>query len=174
MNTQKLLVIGHGRHGKDTVCEILRDNYGLQFISSSHFVCNKVIWDDWGVWNYTDKTLCYADRGNHRPLWANMISKYNTPDKSRTATEMLAAGYDIYCGMRMRDELEASRHLFDKVVWVDRSLRLPAEPSSSMELNEQDATHILDNNGALQDLKHSVAKLMALGAEMSEDFKCAW
>jgi hypothetical protein len=37
-----------------------------------------------------------------------------------------------------------------------------------MELNEQDATHILDNNGALQDLKHSVAKLMALGAEMSE------
>jgi hypothetical protein len=168
MNTQKLLVIGHGRHGKDTVCEILRDDYGYKFISSSHFVCNEVIWDDWGVWNYTDKTLCYADRGNHRPLWANMISKYNRPDKSRTATEMLAAGYDIYCGMRMRDELEASRHLFDKVVWVDRSLHLPAEPSSSMELNEQDATHVLDNNGALQDLKHSVAKLMALGAEMSE------
>jgi hypothetical protein len=168
MNTQKLLVIGHGRHGKDTVCEILSDDYGYKFISSSHFVCNEVIWDDWGVWNYTDKTLCYADRGNHRPLWANMISKYNTPDKSRTATEMLAAGYDIYCGMRMRDELEASRHLFDKVVWVDRAYHLPSEAFDSMELNAGDATHILDNNGTLYQLKRNVERLMALSAEMSK------
>jgi hypothetical protein len=169
MPDQKLLVIGHGRHGKDTVCEILRDDYGYKFISSSHFVCNEVIWDDWGVWNYTDKTLCYADRGNHRPLWADMISKYNTPDKSRTATEMLAAGYGIYCGMRMRDELEASRHLFNKVVWVDRSMFQAPEPSSSMELTADDATHILDNNGTLQDLERVVANFVALGAEMSEE-----
>jgi len=27
----KLLVIGHGRHGKDTVCEILQQNYNLSF-----------------------------------------------------------------------------------------------------------------------------------------------
>jgi hypothetical protein len=168
MNTQKLLVIGHGRHGKDTVCEILRDDYKCKFISSSHFVCNEVIWDDWGVWNYTDKTLCYADRGNHRALWADMIAKYNTPDKSRTATGMIAAGYDIYCGMRRRDELEATRHLFDKIVWVDRSLHLPPEPASSMDLTAQDATHFLNNNGTLQDLRRNVEKIMALGAEMSE------
>ena len=38
---KKLLVIGHGRHGKDTVCEILRDHYGYTFESSSQF-CSKL------------------------------------------------------------------------------------------------------------------------------------
>jgi hypothetical protein len=34
MTKPKLLVIGHGRHGKDTVCEMLRDHYGYTFESS--------------------------------------------------------------------------------------------------------------------------------------------
>jgi hypothetical protein len=173
MNTQKLLVIGHGRHGKDTVCEILRDDYGFSFISSSRFVLDEAIWNDWGASRYADKEACYADRGNNRALWFNMIAAYNTPDKTRTVTGMLAQGYSIYCGLRSRDELNATRHLFDKIVWVDRSLSLSSEVSSSMELNEQDATHLLDNNGALHDLKRNVERLMALGAEMSEETPCA-
>jgi translation elongation factor EF-1alpha len=40
MSKFKLLVIGHGRHGKDTVCEMLRDDYGYTFESSSKF-CSK-------------------------------------------------------------------------------------------------------------------------------------
>jgi hypothetical protein len=54
------------------------------------------------------------------------------------------------------------------VVWVDRSMFQAPEPSSSMELTADDATHLLDNNGTLQDLEHNVERLMALGAEMSE------
>jgi hypothetical protein len=164
---QKLLVIGHGRHGKDTVCEILRDDYGFSFISSSRFVLDEAIWNDWGAARYADKEACYSDRGNNRALWFNMIASYNTPDKTRTVTGMFAQGYSIYCGLRSRDELNATRHLFDKIVWVDRSLRLPSEVALSMELSKQDATHILDNNGSLQDLRHSVAKLMSLESEIA-------
>jgi hypothetical protein len=29
------MIMGHARHGKDTVCEILRDTYGFTFESSS-------------------------------------------------------------------------------------------------------------------------------------------
>jgi hypothetical protein len=168
MNTQKLLVIGHGRHGKDTVCEILRDDYGFSFISSSRFVLDEAIWNDWGASRYADKEACYKDRGNNRALWFDMIAAYNTPDKTRTVTGMFAQGYSIYCGLRSRDELNATRHLFDKIVWVDRELRLPPEIPLSMELSKQDATHLLDNNETLQELKRNVKRLMALGAEMSE------
>ena len=42
----KLLVIGHGRHGKDTVCEILRDHYGYTFESSSKFCSLQFIYND--------------------------------------------------------------------------------------------------------------------------------
>ena len=31
----KLMVMGYGRHGKDTVCEILKEKYGMTFKSSS-------------------------------------------------------------------------------------------------------------------------------------------
>jgi len=41
MNKLKLLIIGHGRHGKDTVCEILRDKYNLQVFESSSRFCSK-------------------------------------------------------------------------------------------------------------------------------------
>ena len=36
----KLLVVGHGRHGKDTVCEML-EAYGYTFQSSSKFCQNQ-------------------------------------------------------------------------------------------------------------------------------------
>jgi len=45
MSLPKLLVIGHGRHGKDTVCEILRDKYGFSFESSSQFCSKLFIFD---------------------------------------------------------------------------------------------------------------------------------
>ena len=42
----KLLVIGHGRHGKDTVCEILEKNYNYSFESSSRFCSKLFIYND--------------------------------------------------------------------------------------------------------------------------------
>ena len=46
MKKAKLLVIGHGRHGKDTVSEILCQDFKLSFISSSMFACKKFIYND--------------------------------------------------------------------------------------------------------------------------------
>ena len=63
----KLLVIGHGRHGKDTVCEILRDRYGYTFESSSKFCSKLFIYNDLkNKYNYLNEEECYADRHNHR------------------------------------------------------------------------------------------------------------
>jgi hypothetical protein len=41
----KLLVVGYGRHGKDTVCDILDQKYGLTFSSSSWFCAERFIFD---------------------------------------------------------------------------------------------------------------------------------
>lgn len=155
---KKLLIIGHGRHGKDTVAEILRDEFDYKFTSSSQFVGEECIWDNWGCAVYPNFDAMYDDRSNHRTLWADLISAYNTPDKTKTAATMLSRGFDMYVGMRMRDELEACNavELFDHVVWVDRSKHLPPEPFASMELVKEDADIFIDNNGNLDDLKHHV------------------
>ena len=154
----KLLIIGHGRHGKDTVAEMLRDMCGFKFTSSSMFVATECLWDTWGKYRYPDFNSMYADRHNKRDEWADMISEYNTPDKTRTAVGMISKGYDLYVGMRRRDELEAciEAGVFDGIIWVDRSEHLPPEPASSMDLTALDAHIVIDNNGTLEELKEEV------------------
>lgn len=157
MRKPRILLLGYARHGKDTVAEILRDNHGYRFISSSEFVGREIIWETWGRTRYNSFSAMFEDRINWRELWMNLISEYNTPDKTRTARTMLERGYDLYVGMRRLDELMSARHLFDYVVWVDRSEHLPPE-TGSMDITRENAKpdYVIDNNGTLKDLERNV------------------
>ena len=161
MTLPKLLVIGHGRHGKDTVCEILRDNYGFRFQSSSEFCAQKFIYEDLRhKYGYTSYEQCYTDRHNHRSEWFDMIHAYCQDDHARLGRDIFAAN-DIYCGLRNRAEFHAMRNtgVFDYCIWVDRSDHLPAESSSSMNLEIWMADHVIDNNSTLEVLNRSVGDL---------------
>ncbi len=163
----KLLIIGHGRHGKDTAAEYLRDYYGMKFTSSSYFCAQFVYTSPMFSALYADVDECYRDRHRWRDQWAQLITAYNTPNKTRTASEMFDQGNDLYVGMRKRAELDACRAagLFDAVVWVDRSEHEPPEPKSSNELTAADADYFLDNNGSMVDLADNIEELMkGLGA----------
>ena len=124
MTKPKLLVIGHGRHGKDTVCEMLRDHYGYTFESSSKFCSLQFIYNDLKEkYGYANEEECYADRHNHRAEWYNAICDYNVPDAATLGREMFEA-YDIYCGLRNKREFFAMQNtgVFDYCIWVDRSI----------------------------------------------------
>ena len=159
---KKLLVIGHGRHGKDTVCEILRDNYGYSFESSSQFCSKLFIYDQLkDKYNYSSEQQCYADRHNHRAEWYNAICDYNFPDPARLGREMFEE-YDIYCGLRNKKEYHAMKNsgVFDYCIWVDRGDWLPPESKDSMSLEQWMADYTIDNNGTLENLFFNVDKLM--------------
>ena len=159
---KKLLVIGHGRHGKDTVCEMLRDYYGYSFESSSQFCSKLFIYDNLKE-KYGDETeeQCYADRHNHRAEWYDAICDYNVPDAATLGREMFAT-YDIYCGLRNKREFFAMKNtgVFDYCIWVDRSMYLPPEAASSMSLEQWMADFTIDNNGTLSDMKFNLERLM--------------
>ena len=159
---KKLLIIGHGRHGKDTVCEILRDKYKYSFESSSQFCSKLFIYNDLKEkYGYVDEEQCYADRHNHRAEWYDAICDYNKPDPARLGREIFAA-HDIYCGLRNKKEYHAMRNtgVFDYAIWVDRSDYLPAEDKSSMSLEPWMADYTIDNNGTLEELLFNVDQLM--------------
>jgi hypothetical protein len=169
----KLLVIGHARHGKDTLAEKICDKMDLVFTSSSVFVGQECVWEQWGrrrVWRqwgrrrYANFNDMFADRVNNRKTWADLISAYNTPDKTKTARTMFERGYDMYAGMRRRDEFNACRDakLFDRVIWVDALKRLPPESEDSMELSAHDADLCCDNNGLLKGMDSFVESLQRL------------
>lgn len=147
----KILILGHGRHGKDTVAEYLRDHHRLSFRSSSLFLAETVVRPALVAHGLVYDTLdaCYEDRVNHRCLWRDIILAYNTDDLSRLARAVLEVS-DCYVGMRSIEEYRASRRLFDVVMWVDAAARgLPDDPSLSIGF-EPDMV-LIDNNGSLDE-----------------------
>jgi hypothetical protein len=152
----KLMILGYARHGKDTVAEILRDNLGLKFASSSFAAAEKVMRPFLAAKGimYNSLEECYADRVNHRQDWYEQIKAYNTPDGSRLAREIYKDN-DIYVGMRNEVELEAVRKegLYDYSIWVDRSKHVAPESSASCSITPAMANYVIDNNGTLEQLK---------------------
>lgn len=157
----KFLIIGHARHGKDTVSELLVDVLGLKFRSSSDFANERAVYPVLAPKHgYTSLEECYQDRVNHRREWYNLIRSYNGHDPARLAREIVQEN-DIYCGMRHREEFEACRRegVFDYVIWVDASERLPQESAESMSLTIDDADIVIDNHTSLEDLKLQVVTI---------------
>jgi len=162
MKKLKLLVIGHGRHGKDTVCEILRDDYGYTFESSSKFCSKQFIFNKLkDKYGYANEEECYADRHNHRAEWYDAICAYNVTDAATLGREIFKE-HDIYCGLRNKREFFAMQNtgVFDYCIWVDRSMYLPPEDKESMSLDQWMADFTIDNNGTLDDLKFNVDQLL--------------
>ena len=162
MKKLKLLVIGHGRHGKDTVCEIMRDHYGYTFESSSSFFSKFLIYDLLkDKYGYKSERECFGDRHNHRDEWFKIICDFNVPDGARLGREIFKQN-DIYCGLRNKREYFAMKNtgVFDYVIWVDRSDHLPLEPKSSMNMEQWMADFTIDNNGSLEDLIFNTRQLM--------------
>lgn len=163
MSKLKLLVIGHGRHGKDTVCEILEKNYNYSFESSSQFCSKLFIYNNLkDKYGYANEEECYSDRHNHRAEWYNAICNYNEKDAATLGREIFKA-HDIYCGLRNKREFFAMKNtgVFDYAIWVDRSNHLPPESKESMSLEHWMADYTIDNNGTLNDLNFNIYQLMS-------------
>jgi hypothetical protein len=159
----RILLLGHARHGKDTVADIL-EQYGFKCLASSTFALNKIMlpyFESQGI-HYPTPEACFEDRvnNNNRAIWFREIENYNKPDWDRITKELLSDGYHVYVGMRSKTEFIHSRKHYDFVLWVDASARLPLESSSSNEMLFTDANIYIDNNGNLDDLKWNVRQVL--------------
>lgn len=158
----KFLVLGHGAHGKGTFCRLLKEYHGLTSLSSSRvalpyvYPSLKEAMRAFGGEPAGIPEITWRTRHQYRDLWKELISLLNTPDKT-TLSRLILEQAHVYDGMRDADEFKASRHLFDKIFWVDGSERKPAD--SSMHINYEDTFHYIDNNGTIEDLIQTVKHL---------------
>ena len=166
MKKPKILLLGHGGHGKDEVALMFNRMFGVTFTSSS-MAAAKIFLFDLLKDEYGYKTLeeCYSDRNSTpemRTIWYNHICEYNKDDKARLAKEILETS-DMYVGMRDSEEIDECdrQSLFDLKIWVDGYHRLGTkEASTSFKIDESYADIILDNNGTKQ---HTIQRVFRLG-----------
>ena len=151
----KILILGHGRHGKDTVAEILRSRHQFRCASSSWAACESAVYPHMHMHGYADALECFTDRHNHRERWRDLILRYNTPDRTRLCREILKE-HDIYVGMRSILEYKECRDLFDIIYYVSAAPRIP-EDDPSMEITYDPYTmYYIDNSGRLSDLPDQI------------------
>jgi hypothetical protein len=161
----KILIIGNGRHGKDTLAEIFERLFGMTFKASSSAASDIFIYEKLKLkYNYCDSRECFNDRQNHRAEWYDMICDYNIADKARLAKDIMSTS-DCYVGMRDRDEIiECKKQgIFDIIIWVDASHRLPNEGSNSFNIDKSDADIVMYNNDSLDSFElkaKSLGKLL--------------
>lgn len=157
----RLLVIGAARWGKDSFAEILNQEFGYTFESSSQAAANIFLYDLLkDKYGYLTPEECFEDRMNHRQEWYEAICDYNKDDRARLAKGILERS-DCYVGMRDRGEIEEciKQNLFDLVIWIDASERLPLEDVSSFNIDKSCADIIVDNNGTEAQFRERVKRL---------------
>ena len=162
MRRRFVYITGHGRHGKDTVADMMARYGGYRPCDSSKFVCQRAVFpcmtDMYDTWEE-----CYADRHNHRQTWYDLISIHN--DVGHELSVELFKEHDVYTGLRSKRELDAFKNLFPDdtfVIWVDGSDRLPPEPATSISITQEDADWVIDNNGTEEELTAKVADLLMI------------
>jgi hypothetical protein len=156
----KLLILGHMRWGKDSMAEILRDEFGMTFESSSQSAADIFLYDLLkDKYGYKTSEECFEDRHNHRQEWYEAICEYNKDDKARLA-KGLVERTGCYVGMRDREEIKEciKQGLFDLIVWVDASDRLPEEPATSFNIDKSCADIIIQNNGTYEEFYEKVLR----------------
>jgi hypothetical protein len=161
---QKLIVLGHGGHAKDTVALWLAGRFDYTFESSSNFCARKFIYDALKKpLGYSSFNECYSDRRNHRATWAALIKSYNLKDPARLAREIYAEN-DMYVGIRSNLEFEEAKSegLFQLAIWVDASERCELEGKDSFDIDISKADIVINNNGTEEELFDRLETLFSL------------
>jgi len=156
----KLLIIGHMRHGKDTVAEMIQEFTGMSFKSSSEKAAEIFIYDELKVkYGYSSFMECFEDRMNHRAEWHNLIKDYNKFDKAQLAKDILKEN-DMYVGMRSQVEIDKCiiDDVFDMIIGVFDPTK-PLEPKDSFDIDLFRSSDIIIPTGDLKLVKEKVKKL---------------
>ena len=150
----KIIICGHGGHGKTTLARHL----GLPYTDSTKIALEAIIWASWGLMEYDTMSDCYEDRRNQRARWQRTIAEFNHKDRARFGR--LVFGYcNIYAGCRDQCEFNAMKaaNAFDVSIFVDASERLPLE--QGMTVTPDMCGIVVGNNGTLKEFMEKVDML---------------
>lgn len=146
MNSPKrILIVGHGRTGKDTACEYLAKVTQLRFAGTTSLYLAKYVAARLGV----SEQEAYHTRHQNRNLWHRVGNEIRRQDPGRLIRESLQHA-EIVGGIRDRAEIVVCKqdHLIDLIVWIENS-RVPKD--STVTFSERDCDITIPNHWTLEE-----------------------
>ena len=147
----KVLIVGHGRHGKDTLAGLINLEMGLKFRGSSQVAAAEVIYPLMSNF-YTSPEDAFERRHENRELWRALISDYNREDPTRLSRLVCANGHG-YTGLRDKTEVISciKQGVFTHVIWIERPDLAQDDPTMMFTLEDIEKLH---RNGYCKNLAY--------------------
>ena len=149
----RFMIIGHGRHGKDTLASALATFTGLKNAGScSEALAPFVAWKK-GI--SVEEAYATRHEPGQREIWRALGDDGRLEHGVDYLVKALDAKGDVGNGIRARAEFVASRPLFDCCIYVSR---LGWEFDPTFELEPKDADVVFLNDGTKKDLIAKVSR----------------
>ena len=116
----KILIVGHGQHGKDTLSRMINKELNFKFRGSSEVAAKEVIYPLMSNF-YESAEDAFNKRRENRELWRAVISDFNREDPTKLCRLVCKGGHG-YTGLRDKTEVVCSikSGFFTHIIWVRR------------------------------------------------------
>lgn len=160
----KIMLLGWGRSGKGTFCEVAA-SMGITAMSSSKMASEIGLFDELAEKHgHSSQETFYPNRHIDRDGCYNAICAFVKDDPAKLGRAIFSK-YDIYDGCRDGiKELPAIQQegLFDISIWIDAGDRVPPEPTSSNSVTKAMADIVIENTGSETEYREKVKKVLNL------------
>lgn len=138
-----ILIVGHGRSGKDTAAEFLHGRGSLRYAGSFSWFALPFMAEHLGL----PPQLAWERRHQNRKEWFDYCNWLRRDDPLFLARLALKSG-NVVTGLRDRVEMDAARAsgLFSSILWIHRPGN-PVDPT--VKFTAADSTDYLVNDGTL-------------------------
>jgi dephospho-CoA kinase len=150
----KILILGHTRSGKTETVRILGKILRIKTADST----SKYIIRDFAQRNSLLPEKVLADKETYRKQLYEYALARQKEDAAYPVSEALQEA-DVVSGVRTKNQLDAVRHLFDKVIWINRP-GISAEFSDPMTMNDAKPDRVIENDGTLEDLEKKLTAIL--------------
>jgi hypothetical protein len=148
----KILVLGLSRSGKTEATKMLGEILGVKAVDST----SKFIIRDFAKANGLDPNEVLAQKETFRQRLFEYGLSRQKDDITYPVCEAIQEG-DVVSGVRTKEQLDAVRPLFDKIIWINRPDAV-ATPSDNIKLVDAEPADIIQNGGTLQDLRAGLSE----------------
>ncbi len=149
----RILLVGHGRAGKDTGLEYLSALTGMQNAGSTSLYLTKYVAQRLGL----DEREAYRTRHEMRDEWYRIGNELRTNDPGILLREALNRG-PLTAGIRDLQEVVFARvnRVVDLIVWIENN-RVPVDPT--IKFGPEYADIVVQNNGSVEDYHERLKRL---------------